>query len=377
MRPSEPILAGPGAQISRVPPSKLLHMSRPTEGLNVAVVGATGLVGQEMLRVLKQRKFPVAELKALASERSAGSEVRWNGSTILVEALAEHSFEGIDLALFSAGSGASLVHAPIAAEAGALVVDNSSAWRMQQNVPLVVPEVNHRDISDNEGIIANPNCCAIPLTVALEPLRRAAGLKRVVVATYQSASGAGKALVDELEDQTKAISTGHAPEIHVYPHQLAYNVVPGGWPAEGDGHNEEEVKIVSETRKIMHHPGLPVVATCVRVPVPIGHGEAVFVETERELGAEEARQVLREGEGIVVVDGPGDQDYPTPVAIAGSDEVYIGRIRKDPSTSGGLALWIVSDNLRKGAALNAVQIAERALDLGILSGARMGGVSDG
>ena len=352
-------------------------MPRPTEGLNVAVVGATGVVGQEMVRVLKQRKFPVARLKALASERSAGSEVCWNGSTIPVEALAEGSFEGVDVALFSAGSGVSRAYAPIAAETGALVVDNSSAWRMQQNVPLVVPEVNHQDIPDNEGIIANPNCCTIPLTVALEPLRRAAGLKRVVVATYQSASGAGRALLDELEEQTRAIAAGHAPEVRVYPHQLAHNVVPGGWPAEGEGHNEEEVKIVSETRKIMHHPDLPVVATCVRVPVPIGHGEAVFVETERELGADEARAVLREAEGIVVVDGPGEQDYPTPASIAGRDEVYVGRIRKDPSTSRGLALWIVSDNLRKGAALNAVQIAERALDLGILSGARMGGSSDG
>ena len=352
-------------------------MSRPTEGLNVAVVGATGLVGQEILRVLKQRKFPVARLKALASERSAGSQVRWNGSTIPVEALAERSFDGVDLALFSAGSGVSRAYAPIAAEAGALVVDNSSAWRMQQNVPLVVPEVNHRDIRDSEGIIANPNCCAIPLTVALEPLRRTAGLERVVVATYQSASGAGKALVDELEDQTRAIAAGHPAEARVYPHQLAHNVVPGGWPAEGHGHNEEEVKIVSETRKIMHHPGLPVAATCVRVPVPVGHGEAVFVETERELGPAEAREVLRSAEGIVVVDGPGDHDYPTPASIAGSDEVYVGRIRKDPSTSRGLALWIVADNLRKGAALNAVQIAERALDLGILSGVRMGVVSDG
>jgi len=352
-------------------------MSRPTEGLNVAVVGATGLVGQEMLRVLKQRKFPVARLKALASERSAGSELRWDGSTISVEALAEDSFEGVDVALFSAGSGVSRAYAPIAAEAGALVVDNSSAWRMQQNVPLVVPEVNPQDIPDNEGIIANPNCCAIPLTVALEPLRRVAGLKRVVVATYQSASGAGKALVDELEGQTRAIAAGHAPEVRVYPHQLAHNVVPGGWPAEGDGHNEEEVKIVSETRKIMHQPGLPVAATCVRVPVPIGHGEAVFVETEHELDADGARTVLRESEGIVVVDGPGDQDYPTPASIAGSDEVYVGRIRKDPSTRRGLALWIVSDNLRKGAALNAVQIAERALDLGILSEVRMGVVGDG
>lgn len=352
-------------------------MSRPTEGLNVAVVGATGVVGQEMVRVLKQRKFPVAMLKALASERSAGREVRWNGSTILVEALAEGSFEGVDVALFSAGSSVSRAYAPIAAEAGALVVDNSSAWRMQQNVPLVVPEVNQQDIPDNEGIIANPNCCTIPLTVVLDPLRRAAGLKRVVVATYQSASGAGKALLDELDEQTRALAAGQAPEVRAYPHQLAHNVVPGGWPAEGEGHNEEEVKIVSETRKIMHHPDLPVVATCVRVPVPIGHGEAVFVETEDELGADEARAVLREAEGILVVDGPGDQDYPTPASIAGSDEVYVGRIRKDPSTSRGLALWIVSDNLRKGAALNAVQIAERALDLGILSGARMGGSSDG
>lgn len=352
-------------------------MSRPTEGLNVAVVGATGVVGQEMVRVLKQRKFPVAMLKALASERSVGREVRWNGSTILVEALAEGSFEGVDVALFSAGSSVSRAYAPIAAEAGALVVDNSSAWRMQQNVPLVVPEVNQQDIPDNEGIIANPNCCTIPLTVVLEPLRRAAGLKRVVVATYQSASGAGKALLDELDEQTRAIAAGHAPEVRAYPHQLAHNVVPGGWPAEGDGHNEEEVKIVSETRKIMHHADLRVVATCVRVPVPIGHGEAVFVETERELGADEARAVLREAEGVAVVDGPGDQDYPTPASIAGSDEVYVGRIRKDPSTSRGLALWIVSDNLRKGAALNAVQIAERALDLGIISGARMGGASDG
>lgn len=341
------------------------------------MVGATGLVGQEMLRVLKQRKFPVARLKALASERSVGSELRWNGLTISVEALAEDSFEGVDVALFSAGAGVSRAYAPMAAEAGALVVDNSSAWRMQQNVPLVVPEVNPQDIPDNEGIIANPNCCAIPLTVALEPLRRVAGLKRVVVATYQSASGAGKALVDELEGQTRAIAAGHPPEVRVYPHQLAHNVVPGGWPPEGDGHNEEEVKIVSETRKIMHHPDLPVAATCVRVPVPIGHGEAVFVETERELDADGARAVLRESESIVVVDGPGDQDYPTPASIAGSDEVYVGRIRKDPSTSRGLALWIVSDNLRKGAALNAVQIAERALDLGILSEVRMGVVGDG
>src|SRR5215831_8811028 len=352
-------------------------MFRPDEGLNVAVVGATGVVGREMVRVLKQRKFPVAGLKALASERSAGSDLRWNGTAVGVEVLADDSFYGVDLALFSAGSGVSLAYAPIAAEAGALVIDNSSAWRMKENVPLVVPEVNPGDIRDSEGIIANPNCCAIPLTVVLEPLRQAAGLERVVVATYQSASGAGKALVDELEQQTRAIAAGDEPEVRIYPHQLAQNVVPGGWPAEQDGYNEEEVKIVNETRKILHDAGLRVVATCVRVPVPVGHGEAVFVETERELDPAEARAILRGAQGVVVVDGTGAADYPTPASTAGTDEVYVGRIRKDASTSRGLALWIVSDNLRKGAALNAVQIAERALDMGMHSGTQMGVESDG
>src|SRR5215469_3869798 len=247
-------------------------MFRPDEGLNVAVVGATGVVGREMVRVLKQRNFPVAKLRALASERSAGSDLRWNGTAVGVEVLADDSFYGVDLALFSAGSGVSLAYAPIAAEAGALVIDNSSAWRMKENVPLVVPEVNPGDIRDSEGIIANPNCCAIPLTVVLEPLRQAAGLARVVVATYQSASGAGRALVNELDEQTRAIAGGDEPEVPIYPHQLAQNVVPGGWPAEADGYNEEEVKIANETRKILHDPGLRVVATCVRVPVPVGHG---------------------------------------------------------------------------------------------------------
>ena len=352
-------------------------MSRPEVRLNVAVVGATGVVGQEMFRVLEQRKFPVAKLKALASERSAGSEVVWDGAAVPVETLSEQSFAGVDLALFSAGSGASLSCAPAAAEAGALVIDNSSAWRMHQRVPLVVPEVNPEDIRESAGIIANPNCCAIPLAVVLDPLRRAAGLTRVVVATYQSASGAGQPLVDELEEQTRAIVNGRQPEACVYPHILALNVVPGGWPVENDGYNEEEVKIVNETRKILHEPALPVVATCVRVPVPVGHGEAVFVETERGLTADDARAILRSAEGVLVLDGPSDQDYPTPAGSAGRDEVFVGRIRKDPSVDRGLALWIVSDNLRKGAALNAVQIAERALEMGILAGVKMGVVSDG
>jgi len=329
-------------------------------------VGATGMVGQEMFRVLGQRKFPVGELKALASERSAGSQVAWNGGTVPVELLGEGSFGGVDVALFSAGAGASRTYAPAAVASGALVVDNSSAWRLTEGVPLVVPEVNADDLRTAEGIVANPNCCAIPLTVVLEPLRRAAGLERVVVSTYQSASGAGRGLVDELQEQTRAIAGGGRPRAAEYPHPLAMNVVPGGWPMEEGGFNEEEVKIVAETRKILHLPELPVVATCVRVPVPVGHGEAVFVQTERALGVDEAREILRAAPGVVVQDGPGDQDYPTPAAAAGTDEVFVGRIRRDPSTRHGLALWIVSDNLRKGAALNAVQIAERALELGMV-----------
>ena len=341
-------------------------MSTSQRSLNVAVVGATGMVGQEMLRVLAQRKFPVGKLKALASERSAGLEVRANGGSLPVEALDETSFRGVDLALFSAGTDVSLLHAPVAVEAGALVVDNSAAWRMKENVPLVVPEVNAEDIRDNEGIVANPNCCAIPLTVVLEPLRREAGLARVLVSTYQSASGAGKALVEELEEQVQAIAAGRSPEAVVYPQPLVHNVVPGGWKPDQEGYNEEEIKIVSETRKILHEPELPVAATCVRVPVPVGHGESVFVETERMLSAEDARVLLGAAPGVIVEDDPPARLYPTPAGVAGKDEVYVGRIRNDLSCSRGLALWIVSDNLRKGAALNAVQIAERALDMGVL-----------
>jgi aspartate-semialdehyde dehydrogenase len=346
-------------------------MSHPTDGLNVAVVGATGMVGHEMLRVLKQREFPVARLKALASGRSAGSEVPYNGSTLRVDELDEQSFQGLDLVLIATGSGVSQAFAPIAVEAGALVVDNSSAWRMKESVPLVVPEVNLDDIRHHEGIIANPNCCTIPLTVVLEPLRRAAGLERVVVATYQSASGAGRPLADELGAQTRAIAAGEAPAAREYPHPLAHNVVPGGWTLEEGGFYEEEVKIVNETRKILHAPDLRVVATCVRVPVPVGHGEAVFVETQRPLSPEQARELLAHADGVVLQDAPGDQDYPTPAAVAGTDEVFVGRVRQDPTVDDGrgLALWIVSDNLRKGAALNAVQIAERALAMGVMRNA--------
>jgi aspartate-semialdehyde dehydrogenase len=338
-----------------------------TRQFNVAVVGATGVVGAEMLRVLKQRGFPVGQVRALASERSAGQTVQFNGSRLEVGVLGPDSFDGVDVALFSAGAGIAREFAPIAVEAGALVVDNSSAWRMAENCPLVVPEVNGGDIPANEGIIANPNCCAIPLTMVVDPIRRAVGVSRVVVATYQSASGAGKPLVDELEEQTRVIAAGGRPTAAVYPKQLAHNVVPGGWALDEDGYNEEEVKIVNETRKILHDPGLRIAVTCVRVPVPVGHGEAVFLETVDAVSAEQARDLLAAYPGVTVEDDLAGAVFPTPAEVAGKDDVYVGRIRRDPSTANGLALWVVSDNLRKGAALNAVQVAEQAIEMGVLS----------
>ncbi|HVB77702.1 MAG TPA: aspartate-semialdehyde dehydrogenase [Candidatus Nitrosotalea sp.] len=333
---------------------------------NVAVVGATGVVGSEFFRVLAQRRFPIAQLSALASGRSAGRAVEFEGSQLEVRELDQSSFDGIDLALFSAGAEISRTFAPVAAAAGALVVDNSSAFRLDPGVPLVVPEVNPEDIPTHQGIIANPNCCAIPLSVALHPLQRRAGLERVVVATYQAASGAGAALVEELAEQTRALAAGDHPAVHAYPHQLAHNVVPGGWPMEEGGYNEEEMKLVLETRKILHQADLRVVATCVRVPVPIAHGEAVFLETASPLGAAEARREWEAAPGVVVLDDPRAQVYPTPQNVAGRDEVFVGRIRDDLSNPGGIAFWLVSDNLRKGAALNAVQIAEEAIRLGVL-----------
>src|ERR1700674_3762530 len=284
----------------------------------------------------------------------------------MVEPLDEKAFIGIDIALFAASGDIALMYGPLAAESGALVIDNSSACRMKENVPLVVPEVNSEDIRDNEGIIANPNCCAIPLTVILNPLKQAVGLERVLVSTYQSASGAGRALVEELEDQTKAIAAGTEPQAVAYPYQLAYNVVPGGWRPELGGYNEEEVKIVNETRKILHMANLPITATCVRVPVPIGHGESLFLETRDKITADEARKLFATAPGVIVEDDPHAKLYPTPHHVAGKDEGDVGRIRNDSSTRNGLALWLVSDNLRKGAALNAVQIAEHALELGFI-----------
>jgi aspartate-semialdehyde dehydrogenase len=335
--------------------------------LNVAVVGATGLVGTEMLKILAQRKFPVDKVRVFASERSVGKKVPYNGHALELEKLEDKSFKDTQVVMFAAGADISLMYGPIAAEAGALVIDKSSAWRMKANVPLVVPEVNPDDIRDNEGIIASPNCTTIPLTMVLEPLRQRVGVERVVVSTYQAASGAGRALSDELEDQIEAIAAHQKPEVSATTHQLAYNVIPGGWKPQQYGYNEEELKIVHETRKILHEPELKIAATCVRVPVQIGHSESVFIETKDAIEADEVRSLLEHTPGVLVEDDPAARDYPTPLDVAGRDEVFVGRIRKDLSTEKGIALWIVSDNLRKGAALNAVQIAEKAMEMGVIT----------
>jgi aspartate-semialdehyde dehydrogenase len=324
------------------------------------------MVGSEMLKILAQRKFPTNKVRVFASERSVGKKVAFNGESLELERLDESALKDLDVVMFAAGADISLMYGPIAAEAGALVIDKSSAWRMKANVPLVVPEVNPNDIRDNEGIIASPNCTTIPLTMVLEPLRQRVGVERVVVSTYQAASGAGRALADELKDQTEAIASKRKPEVSATSHQLAYNVIPGGWKPQQYGYNEEEMKLVHETRKILHDPDLRIAATCVRVPVPIGHSESVTIETKEAIEPEDVRAVLERAPGVVVEDDATARIYPTPLHVAGRDEVFVGRIRKDLSSERGIALWIVSDNLRKGAALNAVQIAEQAIEMGVL-----------
>jgi len=328
----------------------------------VAIAGATGMVGQEMMKVLEQRDFPVASLRLLASERSRGKSFDFRGRTIDIEVLDEKSFEGIDIALFSAGAGISRKFAPIAAECDAVVIDNSSAWRMEPDVPLVVPEVNPGDTFKHKGIIANPNCSTIQMVVVLDPLHREFGLERVIVSTYQSVSGTGKEAVEELKRQVAALDRGEPVTSEVYPHQIAYNCLPHIDVFQENGYTREEIKMVEETRKIMGVPGLLVTATCVRVPVFVGHSEAVNCQFKKPAEPEEARKVLAGAQGVVVVDDPSSDIYPLASDCAGKDPSYVGRIRKDFSAANALNIWIVSDNLRKGAALNAVQIAELLLD---------------
>lgn len=335
-------------------------MMHKKSSYNVAVVGATGAVGEEMVRILESRAFPVDRLLPLASERSVGRAVEFCGASIAVEELRPESFRDIDLALFSAGGGISAEFAPMAAAAGAIVIDNSAAFRMEPNVPLVVPEVNAADLAGwrARGIIANPNCSTIQLVVALAPLHQAAGLERVIVATYQSASGAGREAMHELTQQVRALFVGEGADTNIFPHELAFNCIPQIDKFLENGYTNEEWKIVEETRKILHLPALPISATAVRVPVYVGHSEAVHVSLAKPLTPDAAREVLRRAPGIVVEDDPSEQLYPLARSAAGEDPVYVGRIRTDVAFPNGLAMWVVADNLRKGAALNAIEIAE-------------------
>ena len=330
-------------------------------GYRIAVVGATGNVGREMLNILAERQFPLDEVAAVASARSTGDMIEFGETdeTLKVRNLEHFDFAGWDMALFAAGSDVSKVHAPRAAQAGCTVIDNSSLYRMDPDVPLIVPEVNAEALAGyrKKNIIANPNCSTAQLVVALKPLHDAARIKRVVVATYQSVSGSGKAGMDELFEQSRNIFVGDANEPELFTKQIAFNVIPHIDSFLDDGSTKEEWKMVVETKKILD-PAIKLTATCVRVPVFVGHSEAVNIEFEREISADEARQILREAPGVMVVDKREDGGYVTPVEAVGEYATYVSRIREDPTVENGLNLWIVSDNLRKGAALNAVQIAE-------------------
>jgi len=328
--------------------------------VSVAVVGATGAVGQTMRDVLEERDFPAGKIKFLASERSAGMEMTFRGETYAVEELTEDSFGDVEIALFSIPKAMSRKFSPIAAASGAVVVDNSNAFRMEPDVPLVVPEVNPHAVGGHKGIIANPNCSTIQMVVALKPLHDAAVVKRVIVTTFQAVSGTGRDAMDELRDLSLAVLGGESVEPRVYPHSIAFNClpeIPNSRDWEPNGYTEEEMKMHNETRKIME-ADIQVAATCVRVPVFIGHSEAVTVETERKMAPEEAVELLSKAPGVKVLDDRASRRYPMPIECAGSDDTLVGRIREDYTIANGLNMWVVSDNLRKGAATNAVQIAE-------------------
>jgi aspartate-semialdehyde dehydrogenase len=328
--------------------------------MRVAVVGATGVVGATILEVMRERSFPADEVVAFASERSAGKTIEWGDRELTVQALSDESIRAFDLALFSAGSATSEEWAPRFAAAGAVVVDNSSHWRMHDNVPLVVSEVNPEALASHEGIVANPNCTTMQMVVALKPILDAVGIERIVMSSYQSVSGTGKDAVDELHAQTKAVANGEEPPPpSVYPHRIAYNVLPQVERfKDGDDYTTEERKVMAETRKILGRDDIGISATCVRVPVLVGHSESINLQTRDPLSPEECRDLLAAAPGVVVVDDPGDGLYPLAIDAAGRDEVLVGRIRRDPSHERCLNLWVVGDNLRKGAATNAVQLAE-------------------
>jgi aspartate-semialdehyde dehydrogenase len=339
--------------------------------MRVAVVGATGVVGSTILEVMRERSFPADEVVPFASERSAGRTIQHGDQELTVQALSEESVQGFDLALFSAGSGTSEEWAPRFAAAGAVVVDNSSHWRMHDNVPLVVSEVNPEALGAHEGIIANPNCTTMQMVVALKPILDAVGIERIVMSSYQSVSGTGKNAVDELNAQTKAISDGQEPPAaSVYPHQIAYNVLPQVERfKDGDDYTTEERKVMAETRKILGRDDIGISATCVRVPVLVGHSESINIQTREPLSPEECRELLASAPSVIVVDDPADALYPLAIDVAGRDEVLVGRIRRDPSHDRCLNLWVVGDNLRKGAATNTVQLGELVRERGLLRSA--------
>jgi aspartate-semialdehyde dehydrogenase len=330
------------------------------ESYNVAIVGATGAVGEQLREVLEERQFPVGELRLLASERSAGQFLPFQSKQVRVDILKEDSFQGIDIGLFSAGGKVSAKFAPLAVAAGAVVVDNTSHFRMEPDIPLVVPEVNAKEIVGykTHGIVANPNCSTIQMVVALKPLHDAARIKRVVVSTYQSVSGAGRMAMEELSQQVGALFNGREIKREKFPHQIAFNCIPHIDVFLEDGYTKEEWKMIHETRKILGEPELAVTATSVRVPVFCSHSESVNIETEKKLTAAQAKAILRDSPGVLLADVPEENIYPLAIDAVGKDATYVGRVREDHSVANGLNLWVVADNLRKGAALNAVQIAE-------------------
>ncbi|TYR82771.1 aspartate-semialdehyde dehydrogenase [Priestia megaterium] len=345
-----------------------------TRELHVAVVGATGAVGQQMIKTLQERNFPVGKLTLLSSARSAGKKLLFNGQEVVVQEATPDSFEGVDIALFSAGGSISKALAPEAVKSGAIVVDNTSAYRMDENVPLVVPEVNEEALKTHNGIIANPNCSTIQMVAALQPLREAYGLSKVLVSTYQAVSGAGAAAINELKEQAKAILEDKEFTPEILPvggdkkhYQIAFNAIPQIDKFQDNGFTFEEMKMINETKKIMNMPELPVAATCVRLPVVTGHSESVYIEIEKDgVTVADVKKLLADAPGIVLQDDPENQVYPMPADCVGKRDVFVGRIRKDLDRDNGFHMWIVSDNLLKGAAWNSVQIAESLIKLGLV-----------
>lgn len=344
------------------------------KGFHVAVVGATGAVGQQIIQTLENRKFPISQLTLLSSARSAGKKVEVNGTEYTLQEAKPESFKGVNIAFFSAGGGVSKELASHAVEHGAVVVDNTSAYRMDEKVPLVVPEVNEKDLFDHNGIIANPNCSTIQMVVALEPIRQQFGLKKIIVSTYQAVSGSGNVAVAELNEQTQAILNEEAFEPAILPvksdkkhYQIAFNAIPQIDVFQENGFTYEEMKMINETKKIMHDPDINVAATCVRIPVAVGHSESLYIEVDKEgVTVEEVKALLKNSPGVVLQDDPANQVYPMPADCVGSNDVFVGRIRKDLDNDKGFHFWVVSDNLLKGAAWNSVQIAESLIKLEIV-----------